>query len=121
MHTAAGGMARRSGTGDAQAWRAAELARALLALEPGALRQAADGEGLPSAWFDVPAVRAATGWNEWQGATYISAEAWDQFVDALAERALLLDLPGASDAAAELRRRAAEAAYRLDADDRAAR
>jgi hypothetical protein len=110
---AVGDLARRSGTGDAQAWRAAELARALLALEPGALLEAADADGLPMAWFELPAVRAATGWNQWEGTTYIAAEAWDQFVDALAEREMLLDLPGASDHAAELRRRAAEAGYRL--------
>ena len=90
-----------------------EDARALLALEPGALLEAADADGLPMAWFELPAVRAATGWNQWEGTTYIAAEAWDQFVDALAEREMLLDLPGASDHAAELRRRAAEAGYRL--------
>jgi hypothetical protein len=119
---AVGDLARRSGTGDAQAWRAAELARALLVLEPGALLEAADADGLPTAWFELPAVRAATGWNEWEGATYISAEAWDQLVDALAEREMLLDLDGASDHAAELRRRAAEAGYRLDdKGDRAGR
>ncbi|MEX1334448.1 MAG: alpha-amylase, partial [Candidatus Limnocylindrales bacterium] len=112
---AVGDMARRSGTGDAQAWRAAELARALLALEPGVLLEAADADDLPQAWFDIPAVRAATGWNEWKGQTFISAEAWDEFVDALAEREMLLELAGASDQAAELRRRAAEAGYELGA------
>ena len=60
---AVGDLARRSGTGDAQAWRAAELTRALLALEPGALLEAADADGLPTAWFELPAVRAATGWK----------------------------------------------------------
>jgi hypothetical protein len=114
---AVGDLARRSGTGDAQAWRAAELARALLALEPGALLEAADGDGLPRAWFDLAAVRAATGWNEWEGQTYIASEAWDEFVDALAEREMLFDLAGASDHAAELRRRAAESGYKLDFTD----
>jgi hypothetical protein len=114
---AVGDLARKSGTGDGQAWRAAELARALLALEPGALLEAADADGLPRAWFDLPAVRAATGWNEWEGEVFISAEAWDEFVDALAEREMLLDLPGASDHAAELRRRAAEASYKLEPTD----
>ena len=119
---AVGDLARRSGSGDAQAWRAAELARALLAIEPGELVKAADAEGLPRAWFELGAVRAATGWNEWQGSTYIAAEAWDEFVDAVAERDMLLDLPGAGNAAAELRRRAAEAGYQLSfADDPADR
>jgi hypothetical protein len=111
---AVGDRARRSGTGDAQAWRVAELARALLALEPGALLEAADADGLPLGWFDIPAVRVATGWNEWEGQTFIAAEAWDEFVDALAEREILLELEGASDHAAELRRRAAEAGYKLE-------
>ena len=109
-----GDLARRSGTGDAQAWRVAELARALLAVEPGALLEAADADGLPLAWFDIPAVRAATGWNEWEGERFISAEAWDEFVDAVAEREMLLESSGASDHAAELRRRAAEAGYKLE-------
>ena len=49
---AVGDLARKSGTGDAQAWRAAELARALLAVAPGDLTKAADADGLPRAWFD---------------------------------------------------------------------
>ena len=36
------------------------------------------------------AVRAATGWNEWQGRTFISQEAWDEFVDAVAEREMVV-------------------------------
>ncbi|MGD8684159.1 MAG: alpha-amylase family glycosyl hydrolase, partial [Chloroflexota bacterium] len=114
---AVGDLARRAGTGDAQAWRASELARALLALSPGQLEAAADAEGLPAAWFESAAVRAATGWNEWEGRTYLSAEAWDEFVDVLAEREMLLDVPNASNASAELRRRAAEAGYRVDGTD----
>jgi glycosidase len=114
---AVGQLARRAGTSDAQAWRVAELARALLAVAPGALVSAADADGLPRAWFDSAAVRMATGWNEWEGRTFLSAEAWDEFVDALAEREMLLDERDASNAAAELRRRAAELGYRLDASE----
>ena len=114
---AVGDRARRSGSSDAQAWRAVELARALLALAPGALLAAADEDDLPAVWFDSSAVRAASGWNEWQGATYLSQEAWDELMDALAERDDLLGLPNALDAAAELRRRAAAAGYRLKAED----
>ena len=62
-------------------------------------------------------MRAASGWNEWQGTTYLSQEAWDELIDALAERDDLLGLPNALDAAAELRRRAAVAGYRLKAED----
>ncbi len=114
---AVGERARRSGSSDAQAWRAVELARALLAIAPGALLAAADVDGLPVAWFESAAVRAASGWNEWQERAYLSQEAWDELVDTLAERDDLMRLPSALDAAAELRRRAATASYRLPADD----
>ncbi len=109
-------LARRAGAADAQAWRVSELSRALLALPPGELARAADAEGLPLGWFASPAIRAAAGWNEWKGETYLSAEAWDELIDAVAERELLLELPSARDAAAELRRRAADAGYRLSPD-----
>jgi hypothetical protein len=111
---AMGQQARRSGSGDAQAWRAVELTRALLAIAPGALLKAADDEGLPLSWFESEAVRTAVGWNEWQGHAYVSQEAWDELVDAVAERDDLLHLPSALDTAAELRRRAALAGYRLE-------
>jgi glycosidase len=114
---AVGDRARRSGSGDAQAWRAVELTRALLAVEPGAMLRAADQEGLPLSWFGSAAVREATGWNEWQERPYVSQEAWDEFIDAIAERDDLLGMPSALDAAAELRRRAALAGYRLDVSE----
>ncbi len=114
---AVGDLARRSGSTDAQAWRAVELARALLAVAPGMLAEAANDDGLPLAWFESAAVRVATGWNEWQGKTFLAQEAWDEFVDALAERDLLAGPSAASGPAAELRRRAALNGYRLDADD----
>jgi hypothetical protein len=114
---AVGDLARRSGSGDAQAWRAVELARALLAVAPGELLKAADQDGLPDDWFAAEAVRAATGWNEWEESVYLSQEAWDEFVDAVAERDMLLGLPSAANAAAELRRRAAVAEYQLDGVD----
>jgi hypothetical protein len=108
-----GDLARRSGSGDAQAWRAVELTRALLAVLPGELAAAAEADGLPGVWFEYGAVRAASGWNEWEGDTYIAQEAWDELVDALAARDAMLDLPDAVEAAAELRRRAAASGYRL--------
>ena len=82
--------ARGSGSSDAQAWRCVELARALLALPPGALAAAAATPGLPEAWFALPAVRAASGWNEWQGARYLSQEAWSELLEALGARDGLL-------------------------------
>jgi hypothetical protein len=117
--------ARSSGSSDAQAWRSVEVARALLALPPGALVEAVSAPGLPDAWFEQAAVRAAVGWNEWQGARYLSQEAWSELLEALGARDALLDEVGArvggqagapaGDGAAvvELRRRAAAAGYRL--------
>jgi hypothetical protein len=113
--------ARRAGATDAQAWRAAELARALLVLAPGELAAAAGEVRLPAAWFEHASIRSATGWHEWQGRYFISAEAWDELVDALGEREALLGHTGADGSAsglrqhaAELRRRAAEAGYAVD-------
>jgi len=114
---AVGDLARRSGSTDAQAWRAVELARALLAVSPGELAEAVDHDGLPIGWFESAAVRAAIGWNEWQGETYVAQEAWDEFVDALAERDMLVGLSAASGPAAELRRRAAVNRYRPEVGD----
>jgi hypothetical protein len=112
---AVGDLARRSGSGDAQAWRAVELARALLATAPGALGVAVEDEGLPLDWFGSGAIRAASGWNEWEGTTYLGQDAWDEFVDALSERDHMLDVADVADAAAELKRRAAAAVYVLTA------
>ena len=115
---AVGDLARRAGSSDAQAWRSVELARALLALPPGALAEAAAATGLPATWFEQPAVRAASGWNEWQGARYLSQEAWAELLETLAARDTLLgeaatEAAAAGAAAAELRRRAASSGYRL--------
>jgi glycosidase len=108
-----GDLARRSGSSDAQAWRVVELTKALLAIDPGGVTDAAATAGLPSPWFEASAVRSATGWNEWQGAAYISREAWDEVVDTLSKRDGLVQLEGVDEAAAELKRRAASASYRL--------
>jgi hypothetical protein len=106
-------LARRAGSSDGQAWRAVELARALLAVPPGALADAVAGDGLPQPWFEHAAVRSATGWNEWQGATYISQEAWHELLEALAARDALAGRAGAVSASAELQRRAKSVGYRL--------
>jgi hypothetical protein len=110
---AVGDLARRAGSSDAQAWRSVELARALLALPPGALAEAAAATGLPASWFEQPAVRAASGWNEWQGARYLSQEAWAELLGTLAARDTLLGEAATEASVAELRRRAASSGYRL--------
>jgi hypothetical protein len=111
-------LAHRGGSGGAQAWRAVELARALLSLPRGALEAAVERPGLPLSWFDRPAVRAASGWNEWQGSTYISQEAWHELVEAIAARDELESQGAVSDrggslAAAALQQRAKAVGYRL--------
>jgi hypothetical protein len=104
---------RQAGSGDAQAWRVVELARALIAVPPGRLGAVPD-VGLPQSWFEVPAVRSATGWNRWHDETYLSREAWAEFIDALAARDSVRGLDDADPAATELKRRAAAAGYRLE-------
>ena len=59
-------------------------------------------------------MRFATGWNEWQGGTYLRQEAWDEFVDALAARDDVVAGTDASAAARELKRRAAATGYRIE-------
>ena len=108
-----GDLSRRSGSGDAQAWRVVELTRALLAIEPGAVGRAASEAAMPEGWFGLDVVAAAVGVNEWEGSTYISQEAWDELIEALAERDGLLGLEGVVAAAADLKRRAAAVSYRL--------
>ena len=109
-----GDLARRSGSSDAHAWRVVELARALLAIEPGALGLAVEETGLPLGWFESSALRSAAGWNEWQEVAYVSQEAWDEVVDAIAARDGLMEMVDTDLAAAELKRRAAAVSYRLD-------
>jgi glycosidase len=107
-----GELTRQAGATDAQAWRVVELARALVAIGPGRLGHA-PSDGLPTAWFEVEAVRLATGWNRWQDETYLSREAWGELLDALAARDAVVGIDGAAEAATELKRRAAAADYRL--------
>jgi hypothetical protein len=97
-----------------------ELSRGLVAIRPGRLAAAAQEGGLPGDWFESAAVRLATGWNEWQGGTYLRQEAWDEFVDALAARDDVVAGTGASAAARELKRRAAATGYRIERDEDAA-
>jgi glycosidase len=116
---------RGGGLPDPDAWRTVELARALVELPPGRLADAAASEGLPLDWFDEAAVRAASGWNEWQGRRYIRREAWSELLEALAFRDALAATDvvtgegiaratrETAEAAAQLRARALAAGFRL--------
>jgi hypothetical protein len=111
-----GARLRGLGFGDADAWRAVELTRALLAIPRGALRAAAASEGSPDDWFEHEPVRAAAGWNEWQGQRYLTREAWAELLDALAVRdghPTQVEAARARADARELKRRLARADYRL--------
>ena len=81
---------RMLGHTDAVAWRVVELARAMLAVPTGDIERAADDDAVLARWLEDPGVRAATGWNEWQGHRYIRREAWDELLDTVVARDRLL-------------------------------
>ncbi len=102
------------GLGQPVAWRSVELVRALLALKPGALEEAAKiVSGSPETWFDEPAVRAAAGWNEHDGVAYVNREAYLELLDALAARDLVAGFPGAFEARDALAKAIEASAYRV--------
>jgi hypothetical protein len=118
MGAALGARARALGHGDAVAWRVVELARAMLAIAPGAIVRAADDDTILAAWLEDVGVRAASGWNEWQGRRYIRREAWDQLIETVVARDRLV--AGASDelvraSARRLEGRLAAAGYEVPA------
>jgi len=79
---------------DAQAWRAVEVVRAVVALAS-IPRGAPEGSvGVPTAWFDDASVRAATGWNTFEGASYVNREAYGELLQTLAARDTVLGVPG---------------------------
>jgi glycosidase len=106
VNRALGSAMQAIGLEQPMAWRGVELVRALLALPPGALGEAAGiASGAPESWFDQPAVRAAAGWNSYEGVAWVNREAYLELLDALAGRDTVAGHPGAFDA----RRAVAEA------------
>ncbi|MEA2623798.1 MAG: hypothetical protein QOH61_2708 [Chloroflexota bacterium] len=91
---------------DHDVWRTLELVRALLALGSGAGSLAASGALVPSTWFDDGAIRAAAGWNDFEGTEFVRREAYAQLVEALAARDAVLGSAASFDLA---RRRLAAA------------
>lgn len=112
---ALGSVLSELGESDADAWRATELARALLAVAPGAL-STASGEGSLPAWLAESAVRHAVGWQERQGYGHIVREAWDELLDVLAARDGILDLESSAQAAARLKALARQMGYQVELD-----
>jgi hypothetical protein len=109
---------RGVGLDDESAWRVVALVRAQLALPAGALAADAEADprqGAPAAWFERPEVRAATGWNEWAGETFVDRDAFEELVGGLAAREVV---DGSWDAFAlseALIERVAAAGYRVAA------
>ncbi len=100
------------GLPDATAGRVGVLVRAILAVPVGALAAADDEAGLLG-WLQTPAVRVATGWNEWQGSTFVGQEATEEWLGALAARDTASGASGAFDHAAALTQWVAAMDYRL--------
>ena len=65
-------------------------------------------------WLQAPAVRVATGWNHWQGATFVSREAVEEWLDALAARETAAGVTGAFAAAAVIARSLEARGYQVD-------
>jgi glycosidase len=94
------------------ATRVAVLTRALLAVPLGALTGTAEDDRL-AAWLELPAVRVATGWNEWQGSAFVSREAVEEWLDTLAAREAASGATGAFASAAVVARSLAASGYRV--------
>jgi hypothetical protein len=79
------GAFRGAGLDDDRAAQAADRLAILLDLPRPS--EATDAAALLEAWLDRPTVRHAIGWNEWEGAAFVSREGWRELLD----WALLLD------------------------------
>jgi len=90
---ALGGALRETGLDEATAWRAVDLVRALLVVPVGALADVADAmtpAGLQAAFVAHPAVRAAVGFNGWEGQDFVDRDAFLELASALAARDLVV-------------------------------
>jgi glycosidase len=79
--------------------RVVRTVRGLLAVPVGATTELAGGDaiadGVLAGWLAVPAVAAATGWNEWQGEAYVAQEPFDLWISALGVRDAIGGVPDA--------------------------
>ncbi len=105
--------ARRVGVPVDAASRVPVVVRALLAVPLGAL---STGEPLValSTWLQTPAVRAATGWNQWLSAEYVGKEDLEGWLEALAARDAAAGLTDAFDRAEALAATVAAHGFRVD-------
>jgi glycosidase len=99
------------GLGDEARVRATEVVLALVELPDDALTSAA--EEIPTGWFELPAVKLASGLHEWRSEAYVVQERWDALVDAVAARDEVAGRVGGLATAAKLKQAAKAAGYRL--------
>ncbi len=99
--------------------RVSRVARALLAVPVGATARLAGGDAAADValaeWLALPAVAAATGWNEWQGEAFVAQEPFEDWLGALGFRdatAGTADAPALARAAID---RVAAAGFRVPA------
>lgn len=93
---------RATGLDEAVAWRIVAVVRAMLATPVGALADAADAigpDGLQASFVAHPAVRAAVGFNSWDGRDYVDRDGFGELARALAARDLLAGRRGTFGAA----------------------
>jgi hypothetical protein len=118
--SAGGSLARTLGEvgldGEA-ARRGVEISRALVGLRDRALARVRGGGDTALAvlttWFEVDAVRAATGWHVWDGIPWVHQEAWEELLTAVAARDLVEGDARSFERAARLRRAVARAGFRV--------
>jgi hypothetical protein len=87
------GAVRGAGLSEAAATRAADRIGMLLGLPRPS--SAAGPSAMLDAWLDDRSVRAAIGWNEWEGEGFVAREGWRELLD----WALLLDAVDGADLA----------------------
>jgi hypothetical protein len=96
--------------------RVVRITRALLAVPVGATSRLADGDDAAdvalAGWLAIPAVAAATGWNEWQGVAYVAREPFEEWLGALGARDATSGIVDAPSLTAALAARAAARGYR---------
>ena len=95
------------------------IVRALLAVPVGAsARLVEDDAAVDTAlaeWLGIPAIAAATGWNEWQGDAFVAREPFEAWMAALGVRDTCAGTPGAAAHTARAVARVADAGFRVPA------
>jgi hypothetical protein len=96
--------------------RVVRITRALLAVPVGATARLADGDDAADValaeWLAIPAVAAATGWNEWQGVAYVAREPFEEWLGALGARDASAGIVDAPSLTSALAARVAAGGYR---------